>query len=132
MNKWKQASFISLFRLPSLLVVASITGAVLISVGLWKAALGLLIGVFLYIINLFFLYESNKSLLGARSPQAGRFIAGISTIGRMIFLGVALAFVSRMWFPAFLAACSGLLAGQVNLQLSLLIQGRTSKKWSGL
>jgi hypothetical protein len=132
MKGLKKDSFIRLFQLPSLFFVASVTGVVLTSIGLWQAAIGFGIGVMLYMVNLFFLYEGNRSLISARSPRSGRIIATISGIGRKAFLAVSLAFLAQFWFPALIATCGGLLAGQVNFQLSLLIQGGISKKWLGL
>ena len=131
MNRGTEVGFISLFRLPSLLLVASVAGIVLGSLGLGMAAIGLLIGVFLYVVNLFFLYEGGKSLLGAASRRSGRMVATLGSIGRMLFLAVALAFVLRIGFVTFIAACGGLLAGQVNLQLVLLIEGRIGRRCSG-
>ena len=130
MSKKTEVSFISLFRLPSFLFVTSVAGIILGSIGLGTAAIGLLIGVFLYIANLFFLYEGGKSLASAKSPRTGRMIAAMASIGRMLFLTVALAFVSRIGAVIFAAACGGLLAGQVNLHLVLLIEGRMGRKCS--
>ena len=117
MNSGKQVGFISLFRLPSFLLVTSVAGIVLGSLGMGRAAIGLLIGVFLYVANLFFLYEGGKSLLGAESRRNGKMAATLGSIGRMLFLAVALTFVLRIGLVAFVAACGGLLAGQVNLHL---------------
>jgi len=128
MNTGKQVGFISLFRLPSFLLVTSIAGIVLGSLGMGRAAIGLLIGVFLYIANVFFLYEGGKSLLSANSRRNGKMAATLGSIGRMLFLAVALAFVLRIGLVAFIAACGGLLAGQVNLQLVLLIEGRIRRR----
>jgi len=132
MNTGKQVGFISLFRLPSFLIVTSVAGIILGALGMGRAAIGLLIGVFLYIANLFFLYEGGKSLLSANSRRNGKMAATLGSIGRMLFLAVALAFVLRIGFVAFFAACGGLLAGQVNLQLVLLIEGRIRRRCSGL
>jgi hypothetical protein len=128
MNTGKQVGFISLFRLPSFLLVTSIAGIVLGSLGMGRAAIGLLIGVFLYIANVFFLYEGGKSLLSANSRRNGKMAATLGSIGRMLFLAVALVFVLRIGLVAFIAACGGLLAGQVNLQLVLLIEGRIRRR----
>jgi len=128
MNTGKQVGFISLFRLPSFLLVTSIAGIVLGSLGMGRAAIGLLIGVFLYIANVFFLYEGGKSLLSANSRRNGKMAATLGSIGRMLFLAVALVFVLRIGLVAFIAACGGLLAGQVNLQLVLLIEGRIGRR----
>jgi hypothetical protein len=128
MNTGKQVGFISLFRLPSFLLVTSIAGIVLGSLGMGRAAIGLLIGVFLYIANVFFLYEGGKSLLSANSRRNGKMAATLGSIGRMLFLAVALVFVLRIRLVAFIAACGGLLAGQVNLQLVLLIEGRIRRR----
>jgi len=131
MNTGKEPDFISLFRLPIYLLVTSVAGIVLGSLGIGRAAIGLLIGVFLYVANLFFLYEVGKSLLSASSRRNGRMTATMASIGRMLFLAVALAFVFRIGLVAFIAACGGLLAGQVNLQLVLLIEGRIGSRCSG-
>ena len=128
MNTGKQVGFISLFRLPSFLIVTSVAGIILGALGMGRAAIGLLIGVFLYIANLFFLYEGGKSLLSANSRRNGRMAAILGSIGRMLFLAVALVFVLRIGLVAFVAACGGLLAGQVNLQLVLLIEGRIRRR----
>jgi len=130
MNRGTEVGFISLFRLPSFLLVTSIAGIVLGSLGMGRAAIGLLIGVFLYIANVFFLYEGGKSLLSANSRRNGKMAATLGSIGRMLFLAVALAFVLRIGLVAFVAACGGLLAGQVNLQLVLLIEGRIGRRCS--
>jgi hypothetical protein len=124
MNREKRVSFLNLFKLPGFLFVASVSGIVLTSLGQGEAAIGLLIGVSLYILNLAFLYEGGKSLLSAGTKRTGRAVAAVSSVGRLLFLGVALSFVLRLGLVAFIAACGGLLAGQVNLHLSLLIQGR--------
>ena len=128
MNTGKQVGFISLFRLPSFLFVTSVAGIILGSLGMGRAAIGLLIGVFLYIANVFFLYEGGKSLLSANLRRNGRMAAILGSIGRMLFLAVALVFVLRIGLVAFVAACGGLLAGQVNLQLVLLIEGRIRRR----
>ncbi|HDL86187.1 MAG TPA: hypothetical protein ENH11_07685 [Candidatus Acetothermia bacterium] len=132
MNKGKKLDFISLFRLPSYLLVTSVAGIVLGSLGLGMAAVGLLIGVTLYVANLFFLYEGGKSLLGAESRRNGRMTATMASIGRMFFLSVALAFVLRIGVVPFFAACGGVLVGQVNLHLMLLVEGRIERRCSGL
>lgn len=131
MNKEKKLDFISLFRLPSYLLVTSVAGIVLGALGFGMAAVGLLIGVALYVTNLLFLYEGGKSLLAAASRRSGRMVATLGSIGRMLFLAVALTFVLRIGFISFIAACGGLLAGQVNLQLMLLIEGRIGRRCSG-
>jgi len=131
MKTGTEVGFISLFRLPSLLLVTSIAGLVLGLLGMGMAAIGLLIGVSLYVTNLFFLYEGGKSLLSAGSRRNGRMVATLGSIGRMIFLAVALAFVLRIGLVTFIAACGGLLAGQVNLHLVLLIEGRITRRCSG-
>ncbi len=127
-----EVGFISLFRLPSYLFITSVAGIVLGSFGLGMAAVGLLIGVFLYIANLFFLYEGSKSLLSAASRRNARMSATMASIGRKFFLAVALAFVLRIGFVPFVAACGGLLAGQVNLHLVLILERRIGRKCSGL
>ena len=132
MNKGKNLDFITLFRLPSYLLVTSVAGIVLSSLGFGMLAVGLLIGVLLYVTNLFFLYEGGKSLLNGASSHSVKTNAALSSIGRMFFLAVALGFVLRIGPTSFFAACGGLLAGQVNLHLVLLIEGRIGRRCSGL
>jgi len=114
MSEETEVGFVSLFRLPSFLLVTSIAGIVLGSLGI--------------VANLFFLYEAGKSLLSASSRRNGRMTATMASIGRMLFLAVSLVFVLRIGLVAFISACGGLLAGQVNLQLVLLIEGRIRRR----
>ena len=132
MNRGTEGGFVSLFRLPSYLLVTSVAGIVLGSLGFGMTAIGLLIGVSLYIANLIFLYEGGKSLLSSESRRNSRMIAMASSLGRMLFLAVALVFVLRIGFVTFVAACGGLLAGQVNLRLVLLVERRIGRRCSGL
>ncbi len=129
-SRGPEVGFISLFRLPSYLLITSVAGIVLGSLGLGMAAIGLLIGVSLYLLNSFFLYEGGRTLLSAGSRWSGRMMAAMGSIGRMLFLAVALAFVSRLGIIPFFAACGGILAGQVNLHLVLLMEGRIGSRCS--
>ncbi len=84
------------------------------------AALGLWIGVALYIGNLLLLHEIARSLLAAGSRRTGRSMAIGSSLGRMLLMGVLLALVGlTLGREALLGACGGLLITQVNLHLPL-------------
>ena len=84
------------------------------------AALGVWIGVALFVGNLLLLHEIARSLLNAGSRRTGRSMAIGSSLGRFVLLGVLLAFVGIfLGREALLGACGGLLITQVNLHFPL-------------
>ena len=83
------------------------------------AALGVWLGVALFVGNLVLLHEIGRSTLGAGSRRIGRSMALGSSLGRLLLLGVLLALVGiYLGREAALGACGGLLITQVNLNLS--------------
>lgn len=124
MTDREQFDFINLFRLPSLSVICLIVVIVLSLLGKWDAVGGLCIGAALFVAKSFFLYEWGRSLLGGQSRGRARALATLASVGRLLFLGVSLAFVSRWGTVPLFAACGGLLGGQLNLHLTHLITGR--------
>ncbi|MEA1871705.1 MAG: hypothetical protein U9N00_05895 [Candidatus Bipolaricaulota bacterium] len=85
------------------------------------------IGYILFVLNAFFLYEGGRSLLGAGYSKKGRAIAALSSLGRILFLMVALVFVARMGKQVLLFAGGGLLLGQLNLYLAHILQRRGTR-----
>jgi len=84
------------------------------------AALGVWIGVALFVGNLLLLHEIAKTLLHAGSRRTGRSMAVGSSLGRFLLLGVLLAAVGiTLGREALLGACGGLLIAQVNLHFPL-------------
>lgn len=116
------SKFVRLFHLRSTLGFCGVAAGVLAWFGLVAAALGVLIGCALFTLNSFFLYEAGHSLIKASSKGRGGVIAALSSLGRILFLAVALALVTRMGQCALFAACGGIFVGQVNLHLGYIRQ----------
>jgi len=121
------SKFVRLFHLRSTLGLCGVAAGVLAGLGLVAAALGVLIGCALFTLNSFFLYEAGHSLIKASSKGRGGVIAALSSLGRFLFLAVALALVTRMGQCALFAACGGIFVGQVNLHLGYLRQRRIAR-----
>jgi len=119
--------FVRLFHLHWTLAVGGALTVGLAAAGIWAAALGLLIGVSLFVMNVFFLYEAGRALMGAGSKGKGQAIAALSGIGRLLFLAVTLAFAARLGTQVLLFACGGLMLGQVNLHLAYCCKRRTTR-----
>jgi len=82
------------------------------------AALGVWIGVCLFVANLLLLHEIARSLLTTHSRRAGRSVAVGSSLGRFFLVGVVLALIGvTLGRETLLGACGGLLVAQVNLNL---------------
>lgn len=110
-----------LFRLRSAGLLCGLAAAGLCAVS-GRASLGILIGFGLFVLNLLFLYESGRSLLGGTSRGRARMIAAFSGIGRLVFLAVALGAVALLGSDALLGACGGLLLAQANLHVATLVK----------
>jgi len=105
------------YRLGRAAFVVAVLALVFGLLGYPPAALGLWIGLALFVGNLALLHEIGRSLLGA-SRRAGRSIAVGSSLGRLLLLGVLLAAVGvGLGREALLGACGGLLIAQTNLSL---------------
>jgi len=115
------------FHLRSTLGLCGVAAGVLAGLGLVAAALGVLIGCALFTLNSFFLYAAGHSLIEANSKGRGGVIAALSSLGRFLFLAVALALVTRMGQCALFAACGGIFAGQVNLHLGHIMRRKTAR-----
>ena len=108
------------FRLGRSTLMAAALALVVGFLGYPWAALGVWIGVALFVGNLLLLHEIARSLLSAGSRRTGRSMAVGSSLGRFLLLGVLLAFVGIfLGREALLGACGGLLITQVNLHLPL-------------
>jgi hypothetical protein len=111
-----------LFRLRGTILLCSMTAFLCALFGLEAAPIGMGIGYVLFVLNAFFLYEGGRSLLSAGSGSKGRVIAALSSLGRILFLMVALVFVARMGTQVLLFAGGGLLLGQLNLHLAHILR----------
>lgn len=106
------------FRLGRSTLIAAILALVVGLLGYPWAALGVWIGVALFVGNLLLLHEIARSMLKAQTRRAGNVMAIGSSIGRFLVLGAALALVGvTLGREALLGACGGLLVAQVNLSL---------------
>jgi hypothetical protein len=107
------------FRLGRSFLMAAVLALVVGLLGHPWAALGLWVGVALFVGNLLLLHEVARSLIGVGSRRGGRSMAFGSSLGRLLLLGVLLALVGvYLGREALLGACGGLLITQVNLNLS--------------
>jgi len=127
MRNLLSCEFVRLFRLNGLLVLGAAGASVLAALGLTEAALGLVIGTTLFILKSFFLYEAGRALIRRDSKGIARAIAALSSLGRVVFLAVALVLVAQMGLPPLLAACAGLVLGQLNLHLSYIIRRKQAQ-----
>jgi len=104
------------FRLGRSTLIAAVLALVVGLLGYPWAALGVWIGVALFVGNLLLLHEIARSLLAAQGRRAWRSAAVGSSLGRFLLLGLLLALVGIfLGREALLGACGGLLIAQVNL-----------------
>lgn len=107
-------------RLGSGFLLCAVLAMILFSFGLRSAAAGVGIGFSLYVLNIFFLYETARGLLARADSGGPRMITAASSIGRLLFLGIVLTSVSLFLGRfALLGACGGLFLSQVNLHLQM-------------
>jgi hypothetical protein len=111
---------IVLFRLKRTGPLLLVAVVVLLLLTYYAAALGMVLGVLLFAVNLLLLYEAGRSLLSSSTPRAGRAIAAGSSVARLLMMGVGLwlvfAFLGR---EALLGACGGLFLSQVHFHFPL-------------
>ncbi len=101
-----------------------VAAAVLALLGRLDAALGSIIGAALYGIHSWFLCAAARSLASAATSRAGRIGAAGGTVARLVFLGAALALVSRLGQASLLAAIGVLLGSQLQLTVTRAVQRR--------
>ena len=90
--------------------------AVLFALGLRAAALGVGLGLALYVANALFLYWTLAALVGREAPQRAALAAAVSSVGRLLLVGLALWLVaSRLGRETFFGAAGGLLVAQISL-----------------
>jgi len=107
------------YRLGRSILLAAVSALVVGLLGYPLAALGLWIGVALFVGNVAMIHEIGRSLMAAANRRSGRAIAVGSSIGRLLLLGVLLAAVGlTLGRGALVGACGGLLIAQTNLGLS--------------
>ncbi len=119
------SEFARLFHLRSTLCVGIAAAVLLAAFGLGQAALGVLIGMGLFVATSAFLYEVGRSLFNASPARRSRVMAALSSVGRLAFLAVSLALVSRLGRSVLIASCGGLLFGQMNLHRAYILRERS-------
>lgn len=107
-----------LFRLRSAGLLIGGVFVVLLILGRISAAIGIVLGLALYAVNLFLMLEIGRSLLRRSDEHRPKAMAALSSVGRLFFIAIVLSmiaiFVGR---DAVLGACGGLLIAQVNLHV---------------
>jgi len=124
MSNLSFTKFNRIFHICGGLLLSVIVSSILSVFGLWVLAVGFLVGCLLFVLNLLFLYESGRALIRLGGRERAGFMAGCSSLGRILFLGVALALLAQVSVPAFCAACGGLIFSQTGLRLVYIRQGR--------
>jgi len=103
---------------------AAVVAAILAGLGQPNAALGAAIGGALYAVHSWFLCVAARSTASAATVRAGKMGAIWGSVGRLVFLGVALALVSRLGQASLLAAIGVLLGSQLQLALTRAVRRR--------
>lgn len=119
--------FVRLFRLRNLLVLGIVGTSILAAVGQPAAAIGLVIGLALFVLKSFFLYEAGRALIKRDSKGIARAIAALSSLGRVVFLAVTLALVAQMGLSTLLSTFGGLILGQFNLHLAYIVRRKPTQ-----
>lgn len=100
------------------------TAIILAAIGKTAPAVGVVIGFALFVVNSLFLYEAGHSILKSGSKGHGRAIAGLASLGRLMFMALALVVVTQVDYVAFLAASGWLICSQMVLPLLYLRRGK--------
>jgi len=124
MSNLSFTEFNRIFHICGGLLFSGTVSSILSVFGLWVLAVGFLVGCLLFVLNLLFLYESGRALIRLEGRERAGAMAGCSSLGRILFLGVALALLAQVSVPAFCAACGGLIFSQTGLRLIYIRQRR--------
>ena len=119
--------FVRLFRLRSLSILGGVGASILAAIGFTEAVIGFAIGLSLFVVKSFFLYEAGRALIKRNSKGMGTAVAGLASMGRILFLAVALALVAQLSHSALFAACGGLFLGQIHLHLGHMMRRKTAR-----
>jgi len=119
--------FIHVFRLRGLVIATAAVGIALILAGQGGYALGVTLGTGLFVLNALFLYEGGRSLLRSPAGSKVRVIAAASSAGRLLFLGMALAFAAQLGRAVLIGSCVAILAAQLHLHLPIIRRRATAR-----
>jgi hypothetical protein len=123
--------FARLFRLPMDLLVCVIAAVTLIALGRWTLALAVGMGFLVFVFNAFILYWAGRALLHSGSGGRGAALAGLSGMGRMLFLAVALAIAASVGVATFLTCAGSLLFCQMNLHVAYMSR-KGRERWTNI
>jgi len=124
MSNLSFSEFNRIFHIDGALFLSVVVSSALSIFGQWMLAVGFVVGCLLFVLNLLFLYESGRALIKLGARERAGIVAGCSSFGRILFLGVALASLAQVSVPAFCAACGGLIFSQTGLRLVYIYQRR--------
>jgi len=125
------SEFIRLFRLRVSLALCAATAVVLASLGQWAVAMGVLVGLALFVLNALALYWAGRSLLRGAVRGRGVALAGLSGMGRMLLLAAVLALAAMMGVRVFLACAGSLLFCQANLHVAYMLR-KGKARWTNI
>ncbi len=108
-----RAEFLRLFRVWDLVGLGAAGIGILVGLGQWSAAIGVAVGVAMFILKSYFLYETGRALVKRHDRNRVGFIAGTAGLGRLAFVGVTLAVIAQASTVIVLAAGVGLLVCQI-------------------
>jgi hypothetical protein len=99
-------------------LLCGFSATVLAALGRTRAAMGVGLGLLLFLLNTFFLAATLQSLVAGDTARGTPVLAAISSVARLLLLGVGLAAIAvGLGTEAFLGAGGGLAAAQISLLL---------------
>ncbi len=99
-------------------LVCAVLAGILAALGQRSAALGVGLGLLLFLLNTFFLYATIQSLVGRAAPHGAPALAAASSVARLLLLGVALGGIAvLLGSETFFGAGGGLVAAQISFLL---------------
>lgn len=100
------------------ILVCAVLAGILAALGHTSAAVGVGLGLLLFLINTFFLFVTLQSLVGRAAPHGAPALAAASSIARLLLLGIALVGIAiTLGSETFLGAGGGLIAAQISFLL---------------
>ena len=95
----------------------------------YHEAVGVVLGLLLYAVNLLLMMEIGRSLLRGIETSRPKLLVALSSTGRLLFLAVALSLIAVfLGREVVLGACGGFLIAQVNLHVPKLVHNKREKR----
>lgn len=100
------------------ILVCGVLAGILAAFGRTSAAVGVGLGLLLFLVNTFFLYATLQSLVGRTAPHGAPALAAASSVARLLLLGAALGGIAvSLGSETFFGAGGGLVAAQISFLL---------------